>query len=150
VPRDIKQEPGAQLVIDFHDFEQSSIGDYKYLILVTDRYTRLIWDYYLPNHQGETILAALKHLFGYLNRQFKIKPQKIECDNEILMRPIIREWLKKDQYMVIKPLPPYVKEPDGAAKRSGGIVKDKAHTMQIDSKLLEDLAPEIFRAVVYL
>jgi hypothetical protein len=150
VPRDIKQEPGAQLAIDFHDFEQSSIGDYKCLMLVMDRYTGLMWDYYLPNHQGETILAALKHLFGYLNRQFKIKPQKIECDNEILMRPIVREWLEEDQYVVIEPSPPHVKEPDGAAERSGGVVKDKARAMRIDSKLPEDLAPEIFRAAVYL
>ena len=59
--------PPVQLALDFHDKE--GYGGYKCLLLITDRWSGLTWDYYLSNHKSETILAALEHLFGTLERR---------------------------------------------------------------------------------
>ena len=73
VPGEIEEEQGVRLAIDFHDFETSSISGFKCLMLVTDRYSGVLWDYYLTDRKQETILHALQHLFKYLDRQFGIR-----------------------------------------------------------------------------
>lgn len=149
-PREFKEEPGIQLALDFHDYEMG-YGNYKCLLLITDRWSGNSWDYYLTDHKSATILAALQHLFGLLERQFQIRPEKIECDNEIFMkRKAVLTWLQTDQHVKVEPSPPHVKDLDGAAERSGGIVKDKARAMRQAAKLPAALWPEIDRAAVYL
>jgi Reverse transcriptase (RNA-dependent DNA polymerase)/GAG-pre-integrase domain len=149
-PREFKEEPGVQLALDFHDYVDDGYGGYKCLLLVTDRWSGLSWDYYLTDHKSATILAALQHLFGVLE-QCKIRPQTIECDNEIFMkRKAVLTWLQTDQHVKVEPSPPHVKDLDGAAERSGGIVKDKARAMRQAAKLPAALWPEIDRAAVYL
>ncbi|EED19147.1 hypothetical protein TSTA_024690 [Talaromyces stipitatus ATCC 10500] len=145
--------PGPEAMrhlVNFHDFETSSINGFKCLILVTDRYSGLIWDYYLTDWKQETILMALQHLFNYLDRQYKIKPLKIKCDNEILKQPKVKDWLHSQEHVDIKPSPPDTQALDGAAERSGGVVKDKARAMRDAVKLPADLSPEIYRIAVYL
>ncbi|KAF7173426.1 hypothetical protein CNMCM6106_007498 [Aspergillus hiratsukae] len=148
-PREIEEEPGIQLALDFHDYD-TGYGGYKCQLLITDRWSGFMWDYYLTDHKSETILAVLKHLFGTLERQYQIRPRKIECDNEIFMkRKIVLQWLES-QHVKIEPSPPHVKELDGAAERSGGVIKDKARSMRHAAKLPAALWPEISRAAVYL
>ena len=109
-PRELKQEPGAQLALDFHDHEEGLNGYNCQL---------LIMNHYLTDHKFGTILAALKHLFGTLEHQHQIYPQKIECDNEIFMkRKVVLTWLQS-QFVSVEPSPPHVKELDGAAERLG-------------------------------
>jgi hypothetical protein len=36
------------------------------LFLITDRVTGHTWDYYLQDHQAESIIACLRHLFCLL------------------------------------------------------------------------------------
>ena len=125
-------------------------GGYKCLLLVTDRWSGLSWDYYLTDHKSATILAALQHLFGVLE-QCEIRPQTIECDNEIFMKcKAVLTWLQTDKHVKVEPSPPHVKDLDGAAERSGGIVKDKARAMRQAAKLPAALWLEIDRAAVYL
>lgn len=147
-PRDIIQAAGTQLSVDFHDFEP--VEDFKTLRLVTDRYTGLTWDYYLPNHKDETMLKAFKHLFGMLEVQYSIKPKKLECDNEILNRPKTYDWLIEEKFVKVEPSPPHTQALNGGAERSGGVIKTKARSMRISSKLPEQLSQEFIRAAVYL
>jgi hypothetical protein len=42
------ERAGARLAIDFHDFEES-IGNYTSVMLVTDRFSGYIWDFYLQD-----------------------------------------------------------------------------------------------------
>ena len=44
--RDIEGGPGMRLAVDFHDFEPDPHG-YKSLMLVTDRWSGYMWDYYM-------------------------------------------------------------------------------------------------------
>ena len=140
----------VQLALDFHDHEDGGHGGYKCQLLITDRWSGLMWDYYLTDHKSNTILTALMHLFGTLERQYQLRPQKIECDNEIFMkRKAVLTWLES-QFIKVEPSPPHVKEPDGAAERSGGVIKDKSRSMRHTAKLPAGLWPEIDRAAVYL
>jgi len=87
-PREFIEEPGAQLAIDLHDHKEDGIGlgDYKCLLLITDRWSGMMWDYYLTDHKSASILTALKDLFSILKRQYNLKPRIIECDNEIYLK----------------------------------------------------------------
>ena len=52
-------------------------------MLITDRWSGYIWDYYLKDRTGPSIIAVFKSLFGILDRRYGIKPTVIECDNEL-------------------------------------------------------------------
>jgi hypothetical protein len=109
-----------------------------------------MWDYYLTDQKSGTILAALKHLFETLERQYQLCPQKIKCDNEIyIKRKAVLTWLQS-QCVSIEPSPPYTKELDGAAECSGGVIKDKARSIRQKARLPAALWPEIDQSAVYL
>ena len=82
-PRALYEGPAERLAIDFHDYEEG-LGDYSSLMLITDRWSGLIWDYYLQDRTALTIIAAIDSLFKILSRQFKVAPKVVECDNEIM------------------------------------------------------------------
>jgi hypothetical protein len=71
IPKDLHERPGYRLAIDFLDFNPGK-GGFNSLMLVTEG---RCWDYYLSNREADTIITALKHLFGLLLRQFNIKPR---------------------------------------------------------------------------
>src|SRR5204862_6137643 len=58
MPRDTGSHPGERLAIDFHDFEVGR-GGFKSMMLVTDRHTGFIWDFYFDRRPGEAIITAL-------------------------------------------------------------------------------------------
>jgi hypothetical protein len=89
-------------------------------------------------------------LFGILENQYGIKPQVIECDNEITtQKPAVRRFIESLSIKV-EPSPPYTQELNGGAERSGGVVKDKSRSMRAGSKLPSALWKEIVRTAVYL
>ena len=149
-PRDINEGPGYRLSVDFHDFTKG-IGGFNSLMLITDRWSGLHWDYYLTNRTAETIIAAFRHLFGLLDRQYSLKPKVIEVDNELFtQKPEVRKFLDEEMFMKIEPSAPYTHDQIGGAERSGGVVKDKIRTMGIGANLPAHLLPEISRAATYL
>ncbi|RKK15640.1 hypothetical protein BFJ66_g18041, partial [Fusarium oxysporum f. sp. cepae] len=75
------EKAGIRLAIDFHDM--SGDPGYTSAMLVTDRYSGYIWDYYLPDRTAPTLIGALEHLLRTLERQLQCRPEVIECDNEI-------------------------------------------------------------------
>lgn len=148
-PRAIEDEPGVRLAIDFHDIEESSQTGFNSLMLITDRYSGLVWDYYLSDRKGITLYQALYGFLGHLDRQYNIKPKVIETDNEIPKHHDLVNWLSQGD-IKIEPSPPDTQGLNGGAERSGGVVKDKARAMRAASKLPTDLWPEIYRTAVYL
>jgi hypothetical protein len=149
-PKEIQEEPGVRLAIDFHDYQPSDKG-FTSMMMVTDRWTGFIWDYYLEDRTAVSIITALKHLFGMLERQYKVKPKIIECDHEIVSRKhAVRNFIKQDQHMILEPSAVNTQSQNGAAERSAGVIKDKSRTMRIGAKLPYALWPEVNRAAVYL
>jgi hypothetical protein len=149
-PRDLNEGPGYRLAIDFHDFNRG-YGGFNSLMLVTDRWSGYCWDYYLPNRKAKTIIAALKHLFGMLKRQYRIEPKVVEVDNELTtQKPDVRNYLENTEFMKVEPSAPYTQGQNGGAERSGGVLKDEIRTMAIAANLPDEIWPEISRAAVYL
>ena len=154
--RQIRREPrkslevsGKRLAIDFHDFEEEAEG-YSSSMLVTDRWSGHIWDFYLQDRKADSIITALKILFGILENHHEIKPQVIECDNEITtQKPAVRRFIESLSIKV-EPSPPYTQELNAGAERSGGVIKDKSRSMRASSKLPSALWREIVRTAVHL
>jgi hypothetical protein len=61
-----------------------------------------------------------------------------------MKRKAVLTWLQTEKQVKVEPSPPYVKELDGAAERSGGITKDKARAMRQAAKLPAALWPFIY------
>ena len=92
-PRNIHEGPGYRLAVDFHDFNPGR--GFTSLMLVTDRWSGMNWDYYMSDRRADTIIKALDHLFGVFKRQYSIEPKVIECDNEITtQKPEVKTYLE--------------------------------------------------------
>jgi hypothetical protein len=127
--REIQEGPGLELAVNFYDYEKG-YGGYTSSMLVTDRWSGFIWDYYLQNRNSESINQAIRDLLGVLAK-LKINPRVIECDNEIYsQKPQVRLMLEKDFQLKVEPSAPYTQLQNGAAERSGGVIKDKERAMR--------------------
>ena len=132
-PRKPLDGPSKRLAIDFHDFEEETEG-YSSCMLVTERWSGHIWDFYLQDRKADTIITVLKILIGILE-SYGIKVQVIECDNELTsQKPAVRRFIESLSIKV-EPSPPYTQALNGGAERSEGVVKDKARSMRASSKL---------------
>ncbi|KAH7471650.1 hypothetical protein FOMA001_g13746 [Fusarium oxysporum f. sp. matthiolae] len=142
------EKAGIRLAIDFHDM--SGDPGYTSAMLVTDRYSGYIWDYYLPDRTAPTLIGALEHLLRTLERQLQCRPEVIECDNEIPDSHQVSDFLSIKNGMRLEPSAPYAQSQNGGAERSGGVIKEKARAMRAGAKLPSFLWVEIWRAAVYL
>ncbi|OAQ57457.2 polyprotein [Pochonia chlamydosporia 170] len=148
-PRNTENAPGIRLAVDFHDFQHNSQGK-QHVMLITDRWSGYIWDFYLADRGAETMIEVFNTLFGILERRFRIKPSVIECDNEIYKRRLqVRQFLES-LFIVIEPSAPDTQAQNGGAERSGGIIKNKARAMRSGARLPVYLWVEVFKAAVYL
>ena len=150
-PRDITQyKPGERVALDFHDFEMDYKG-YTTILLITDRASGYMWDYYLqPRRDTADILTALKDFIPTMERQYGINVRAVECDNEIITRfPGVEKWLH-DQRVRTEPSPAYTQSLNGAAERSGGMVKNTIRAMAIGANFPDTLWREISKTAVYL
>ncbi|KAL1973105.1 hypothetical protein VTN31DRAFT_6647 [Thermomyces dupontii] len=84
-PRDLAiYRVGGKMAVDFHDFPEDKDG-YSRVLLITDRISQMMWDYYLDDRRSDSIVTAQKHL-QILERQYGIRVKAMECDNEIYQR----------------------------------------------------------------
>ncbi|KAL9563919.1 hypothetical protein ACKAV7_011954 [Fusarium commune] len=142
------EKAGIRLAIDFYDI--SGDPGYTSAMLVTDRYSGYIWDYYLPDRTAPTLIGALEHLLRTLERQLQCRPEVIECNNEIPDSHQVSDFLSIKNGMRLEPSAPYAQSQNGSAERSGGVIKEKARAMRIGAKLPSFLWVKIWRAAVYL
>lgn len=154
-PRDVGHRPGERLAIDFHDLEVNSDGQSS-VMLITDRWSGFIWDYYLVTRGSMEIVAALRDLVGLLERQYQVKPRVMECDNEIIGPDVRRipgtiplDFLRA-RNIIVENSAVYTPAQNGGAEVSGSIIKTKARAMRAGAKLPRYLWVEIYRCAVYL
>jgi hypothetical protein len=93
-PRVNDQGPGERLAIDFHSYEEGSSTKEKSQMLVTDRSSGFLWDFYLKdNRLGKTIIGFLDMMVRFLKNQYNITVKVIECDREIATtKPEVSRW----------------------------------------------------------
>jgi hypothetical protein len=143
--------PGERIAIDFHDYEAQSFNKERSQMLVTDRYSGHMWDFYFKdNRPARSIIKVLNDLVLLLVVQFGTTVKVIESDNEIFtVKADVERWCTS-KGIKIEPSAPDTQAQNGGAERSGGVIKEKARAMRLDANLPWDLWPEITRAAVYL
>jgi len=149
LPREGPTKPGQRLAVDFLDLELDG-EEYWCAMLVTDRYSGYVFDFYLKRRDTDTLISAFEDLIGLLKNQFQIQPQAIECDNEITDNHRLTAFLTRRHYIRCEPSAPHTQAQNGGAERSGGVIKEKACAMRAGAKLPTFLWVEIYRAAVYL
>src|SRR5947199_2889827 len=102
-----------------------------------------MWDFYLQDCTMDSIITVLSMFLSLLERQYELKLQVIEYDNELMtQKPGVKRYIES-LHIKVKPLPPYMQALNEGAEYSGGVVKQKIHSMRASSKLLVALWREI-------
>lgn len=150
-PRISGEGPGERIALDFHSYEEGSSTKEKSQLLIIDRYSRYIWDFYFKdNRPARSIIRLLDVFFTFLSKQFNTTVKVIESDNEITtVKPEVSRWCAS-LGIKLEPSAPDTQAQNGGAERSGGVIKEKARAMRLDANLPWELWPEITRAAVYL
>ena len=130
-PRINDQKPGERLTIDFHSYEKQSYNKELSQLLITDKYSRLQWDFYLTdNRTAKSIIKILTNFIKFLQNQYNITPKVVETDNEIAtVKPEVMRWLQA-QGIAVEPSAPDTQAQNGGAERSGGVNKEKACVLE--------------------
>ncbi|OAQ57705.1 polyprotein [Purpureocillium lilacinum] len=147
--RDTGNGPGERLAIDFHDLPRDP-DQRSSVMLITDRWSGYVWDYYLVERRLGTIHEALKDLLGTLEHQHQLRPRVIECDNEIQKDKSMLSTYLQQRYIRLEPSAPNTPAQNGGAETTGRIIKTKARAMRTGARLPEHLWVEIYKAAVYL
>ena len=109
-----------------------------------------MWDFYLQDRTTDSIITVLSTFLGLLERQYELKPQVIECDNELTtQKPGVKRYIES-LHIKVEPSPPYTQALNGGAECSGSVVKQKIRSMRASLKLPAALWREISKAAVYL
>ncbi|KAJ8129613.1 hypothetical protein O1611_g4017 [Lasiodiplodia mahajangana] len=147
--REKPSRPGQRIAVDFLDLEPDSEGFWS-AMLCTDRYSGYVFDVYLKRRTADALVEAFKYLLGVLANQYHIKPEVLECDNEIVKAEALESFLRQEQHIRIEPSAPHTQAQNGGAERSGGVIKEKARAMRMGAKLPSFLWVETYKAAVYL
>src|SRR5947207_13913281 len=112
-------------------------------MLLTDRKSRYMWDFYLQDCTMDSIITVLSTFLSLLERQYKLKPQVIEYDNELTtQKPGVKRYIES-LHIKIEPSPLYMQALNEGAEHSGGVVKQKICSMRASSKLPTAIWKEI-------
>ena len=136
-PRELIERPGDRIAIDFHDFN-ASFDKFTSLMLITDRWSGMEWDFYMTDRKADAIIFILDFLLKHLEHQYQLRTRVIECDGEIVRAHKIDRFLKK-RGIRTEPSPPNTQKLNRAAKRSGGVIKDTIRAIRAGAKLPDKL-----------
>lgn len=149
MPRVINEDHGERLAIDFHNYIKG-IDDYTSQMLITCRQTGYTWDYYFTERTAIALINTFRSFLGMMETQYHIKVKVIECDNEITeVKQVVGRYLE-NKHIKLEPSAPYTQAQNGAAERSGGVIKEKERAMRTGARLPHQLWPEIGKTAVYL
>ncbi|KAL1971785.1 hypothetical protein VTN31DRAFT_1873 [Thermomyces dupontii] len=134
-PRDLAEyRVGEKMAADFHDFPEDKDG-YSSVVLITDRISQMIWDYYLKDRRSDSIATALKSHLQILERQYGIYVKAIECDNEIYQRrKDVRKYLE-DLGIKLEPSAAYTQSQKWSGRTLGGCVQGENQRNEEKRKL---------------
>jgi hypothetical protein len=95
----------------------------------------MIWNYYFVSRTSEALISAFRSFFAMLELQYSIRIKVIECDNKITeIHPRVTELLGRSS-IKLEPSSPNTQNQNGAAERSGGVIKNKERAMRIGARL---------------
>lgn len=91
------------------------------------------WDCYLSNRKAKTRITAFKY-FVRDAQSPNIQPKGEELDNELIIqrpKPDVKDHLENNKLMRVESSASYTRVQNGAAERSGGVLKDEIRTIKI-------------------
>jgi hypothetical protein len=94
-------------------------------------------------------LTTIQRFIRYVYRRYGCVVRIIRLDGETSLLTAFEEWAEGEG-ITIERVPPYVKEQNGGAERSGGVVMQKSRAIQIAAHLPDDLWPEPTKTAGYL
>ena len=106
---------------------------FNLLMLVTDRWSGICWDFHRSDRKEKATITLLKHLF---NLGASIWYRTNEVDNELnAQKPEIKAYINS-QFMTLEPSAPYTRAQLGMLNAQGvGIVKERICGMTIGPNL---------------
>jgi len=138
--------------VHFDIVEQSEgYNNHNYMHHLFDEYTKLHFvETTVHNHHGAS-LDLVKGWYHTIRDTYKYRIKIIRLDNERSLQTQFETWCRgRNPPIKIERTPPYTKEPNGAAERSGGVIDQMARTLRIQGRLPENLWPEIVKDVADL
>jgi hypothetical protein len=118
-------------------------------VILTDRATGYVWDYYFVIRKSADLIKIFDAFFNIMKVHNFIRIKTVEYDNEIEKHSQVVEFLASKSIR-IEPLAPNTQGQNGGAERSGGVLKDKERAMRVRARLPHALWPEIGKTAVYL
>jgi hypothetical protein len=82
-------------------------------------------------------------------RQYNLSVKILKLNRETSLLTNFENWASK-KGIIIKQLPLYTLDQNGAAERSGGVLIARATSLQIEANFPETLWPEIYCTASYL
>lgn len=140
--------PLWRIHIDLFSLEESITGETVALV-IRDEYSGMIWVRALPDRHQETVLKALTDFARLAERQWNLTIVVVRRDNDPALKSQYKAWVAAEGIRD-EPSPIYTKEPNGAAERSGGVIKTQSGTMQEAAKLPGFLWPYTWGAACYI
>jgi len=148
-PRPQATAPGDRIGVDIHEFKEG-YGGFRYLLMITDRYSKMSWDYYLYKRDAPSILNALVNFLDGQRGQNGMEVKILECDNELDIYELKKALEHFPYGLRIEPSAPNTQAQNGLAERHTRTIFEKMNAMRASSKLPEHLWPELVRAAIYL
>jgi hypothetical protein len=140
--------PFWRISIDLFEQVQSMTNMARALV-IQDEYSGEIWVYPLPDKSQDIVVGALQDFTTMIRTQWDLRICRIRRDNEKALGKQYDQWIKKEG-IHDEPTPVYTPAENGRAERSGGVVREKALSMQLGANLPAELWHETWPAAAYL
>ena len=147
------RQPLWRITLDLFDLPHA-INGHRYAMPITDEFSGRIWVFTMA-HKSDSF-DIIVDFEARAKRQYGLHICNIRLDNERSLINLpnqcpsdFQNWATI-QGIDLEVPPPYTKEPNGGAERSGGIIGSKARTMITSANLPQDLWPEAWGAAAYL
>jgi hypothetical protein len=147
-PRKFDESSGKRIAVNFHNYA-SGINEYTFQVILTNRATGYVWDYYFVTRKSADLIKMFGAFFNIMKVYNFIKVKIVEYNNKIEKHSQVAEFLAFKSIR-IEPLAPNTQGQNGGAERSGGVLKDKKRAMRVGARFPHALWPEIVKTAVYL
>jgi hypothetical protein len=81
-PRESDESSGKRIAVNFHNYA-SEINEYTFQVILTNRATDYVWDYYFVTRKFANLIKMFDAFFNIMEVYNFIKIKTVECNNEI-------------------------------------------------------------------
>jgi hypothetical protein len=81
-PRKSNENSGKRIAVNFHNYAPG-INEYTSLVILTNRATSYVWDYYFVTRKSANLIRMFDAFFNIMKVHNFIKIKTVKCDNKI-------------------------------------------------------------------